>query len=191
MAVWERTVNGYVISTDPSKLDPDVIWTYLCRESEWASGIPYETVMRTLRHSLNFGLYAPSGAQVGFARVVTDYGQFAYLCDVFVLPAHRGRGLGRALVRSVMAHPDLKNLRRIALDAARPARSLYLQFGFRPLRDPECHLERVRRAEELWGGSGGDGPTPPGRSTATGTPPKAGRHRRPAVARSNLTRRPP
>nr|WP_236011738.1 GNAT family N-acetyltransferase [Alicyclobacillus fructus] len=105
---------------------------------------------RTLDHSLNFGLYTRTGSQIGFARVITDYGQFAYLCDVFVLAPYRGRGLGRALVKAVMDHPDLVGLRRYALDAVDEARSLYAQFGFAPLADPSGHMEITHRAMELW-----------------------------------------
>lgn len=105
---------------------------------------------RTIQHSLNFGLYAMDGAQVGFARVVTDYGQFAYLCDIFVVASHRGQGLGKALVQAIMDHPDLQGLRRYALDAADQARSLYEQFGFVPLMANSGHMEITYRTTDLW-----------------------------------------
>lgn len=143
---------GYQISTDPSRMEPLAIWAFLHRQSDWARGIPYDVVARTLEASLTFGLFSPDAEQVGFARVVTDYGQFAYLCDVYVLPEHRGRGLGRALVAAVVAHPALASLRRIALDTASPG--FYEPFGFRALDNPARHLERLQSAESLW-------PTPP------------------------------
>lgn len=139
---------GYRVTTDQRRLEPLAVWAFLHRQSEWARGIPYEIVVRTLEHSLNFSLLSPDEEQVGFSRVVTDYGQFAYLCDVYVLAEHRGRGLGHALVAAVLGHPGLQNLRRIALDTASPG--FYESMGFRPLEDPAQHLERRRAAPELW-----------------------------------------
>ena len=139
---------GYHVSTDPRRLEPLPVWAFLHRQSAWARGIPYEVVVRTLEHSLNFGLLSPDEEQVGFSRVITDHGQFAYLCDVHVLADHRGRGLGRALVAAVLGHPGLQNLRRIALDTASP--HFCEPFGFRSLEDPTTHLERRRAAQDLW-----------------------------------------
>lgn len=146
---YEMTTGEYLISTDAGRLQPQVIWAFLHRESGWAQGIPYEVVCRTLEHSLNFGLYTADGRQIGFARVVTDYGQFAYLCDVFVLATYRGQGLGKALVKAVMDHPALQGLRRYALDAENEARPLYAHFGFTPLFE-SGHMEITHRPRELW-----------------------------------------
>jgi GNAT superfamily N-acetyltransferase len=134
---WKR--NGLVVSTDPARLDVDAIHTYLTR-AYWCEGIPRDIVERAVRHSLCFGLF-DGAAQVGLARVVTDYAVFAYLCDVYVLESHRGRGLGRWLIECVLAHPQLQGLRRFNL-ATRDAHGLYSQFGFQPLRQPEVHMER-------------------------------------------------
>ena len=133
-------VDGYTISDDPDFLDLDVIHDFLARESYWAQGIPRETVARAIRHSISFGVYH-DGAQVGFARVVSDRATYAYLADVFILTAHRGRGLSKWLVAAILAHPELQNLRRWAL-ATRDAHGLYRQFGFAPARKPENRLER-------------------------------------------------
>lgn len=133
----------YEISADRSRLDLDAIHTYLSR-SYWSPGIPRETVERAAAHSLCFGLYHRD-AQVGFARVVTDRATFGYLADVYVLEAHRGQGLAKALVRSVLAHPDLQGLRRFLL-ATRDAHGLYRPFGFRPTDKPENLLEIRREA---------------------------------------------
>jgi GNAT superfamily N-acetyltransferase len=131
----------YVVSTDPSRLDARAVQQYLAT-SYWAEGIPLETVERSLRRSLCFGLYAPEG-QVGLARVITDEATFAYLCDVYVLPAHQGRGLGRWLMECVMASPRLQGLRRWML-VTRDAHGLYEGVGFRPPGNPAGILEIVR-----------------------------------------------
>ena len=133
------------ISTDPAQLDVAAIHHYLSEESYWAKGIPLATVQRAIANSLNFGLYSPNGELAGFARVVTDEATFAWLCDVFVLPAHRGQGLSKWLMEVVWAHPDLQGLRRQLL-ATLDAHGLYQQFGFKPLAAPERYLE-VRRPD--------------------------------------------
>jgi GNAT superfamily N-acetyltransferase len=129
------------VATDPSRLDLDVIHGYLAR-SYWAHGIPREVVARAMAHSLCFGAFE-GGRQVGFARVVTDRATFAYLCDVFVLESHQGRGVGKRLMAAVMAHPDLQGLRRMAL-FTRDAHGLYRQFGFGESRFAERFMEVVR-----------------------------------------------
>jgi len=131
----------YLLTDDPSRLDAAVIHAYLSEQSYWAKGVPRETVERSLENSLCLGDYTSSGAQVGLVRVVTDYATYAWLCDVFVLDAHRGHGLGKALVRAIVAHPRLQGLRRFAL-ATQDAHGLYTQFGFTPLADPTRHMER-------------------------------------------------
>jgi GNAT superfamily N-acetyltransferase len=98
-------------------------------------------VQRSIEHSLCFGVYA-GGEQAGFARVVTDYATFAWLCDVFILEAYRGRGLSKWLVETIVAYPDLAGLRRFLL-ATRDAHSLYQHYGgFTPLQAPDRWLER-------------------------------------------------
>jgi len=120
---------AYEISPDQQRLDLNAIHAYLTR-SYWSPGIPLEVVKRAVRNSLCFGVYeSVSGAQVGFARVVTDYATFAYLCDVYVLEEHRGHGLGKRMMREVMAHPALTGARRAML-ATRDAHGLYAQEGF-------------------------------------------------------------
>ena len=131
---------GYEVSTDPARLDLDVVHGFLVT-AYWCEGIARETVERAVAGSIPFGLYAPDGAQAGFARVVTDRATFAYLADVFVLPEHRGRGLGVRLVADVLAHPDLQGLRRFHLATA-DAHGLYARFGLAPHPAPERLLDR-------------------------------------------------
>lgn len=128
---------GPRISTDADEQDIELIHRFLSQESKWARGIPIETVRRSMRNSLNFGLFiGPS--QVGYARVISDQATFAYLLDVFVLPEQRGKGYGRRLVEAVLAHPGLQGLRRIALHTSH-AHGLYEKFGFaRPAKPDTC-----------------------------------------------------
>ncbi len=124
---FTRTRGGFTISGDPARLDPGAIHAYLTR-SYWAKGIPFETVERSIRGSLCFGLYAET-EQIGFARVITDRATFAYLCDVYVLEAYRGHGLGVWLMACVLEHPDLQRLRRFLL-TTQDAHGLYEKVGF-------------------------------------------------------------
>ena len=126
------------ITTDPSRLDLDVIHGFLAG-SYWAAGIPRELVERAVRHSLCFGAF-DGDRQVGFARVVSDYATFAYVSDVFVLPSHRARGAGKQLMAAVLAHPDLQGLRRWTL-FTRDAHGLYRHYGFGEARYPERLME--------------------------------------------------
>ena len=134
----EYTKGRYWITTDTQKLDIDAIHAYLSR-SFWAEGIPKETVAKAIVNSLCFGLF--DGAdQVGFARVVTDRATYAYLCDVYVLETHQGRGLGKWLIETVMAQPDLQGLRRFQL-VTRDAHGLYSRHGFATPANPERQME--------------------------------------------------
>ncbi|MBV8253260.1 MAG: GNAT family N-acetyltransferase [Chitinophaga sp.] len=123
----------YSVSTDTEKLDVDLIHHFLSTESYWAQNIPRELVEKSIAGSLCFGLYHGS-EQIGFARVITDQAVFAYLADVFVLQAWRGKGLSKFLMRTIMAYPTLQRLRRWMLTTT-DAHGLYKQFGFEPLGD--------------------------------------------------------
>ena len=132
----------YTISTDPARLDVTRIHRLLNQYSYWAQNRPLELVQKTIANSLSFGVYGAGGELVGYARVVTDYATFAWLCDVIVDPEHRGRGLARWLVECVVDHPDLKMIRRILL-ATRDAHNLYRNYGgFEILDHPERWMER-------------------------------------------------
>lgn len=136
-------IEGYEISGDPARLDVDAIHAYLVR-SYWSPGIPRETVARAVRNSLCFGAFErAAGRQVGFTRVVTDHATFAYLCDVYVLEGHRGRGLSKAMMRAASAHPALAGARRVML-ATRDAHGLYRRFGFADVTAGTTLMEIVR-----------------------------------------------
>ena len=143
MSIEQYEREAYVISTAPERLDAQAIHAFLSG-SYWAEGIPLEVVECSLRGSLCFGLYAPEG-QVGLARIVTDHATFAYVCDVYVLPHHRGQGLGRWLMESALRSPPLQGLRRWML-VTRDAHALYQQIGFRSLADPTRMMEIARPA---------------------------------------------
>ena len=132
--MWER--DGFTISTDRAHLDRDAIWRYLHDDSYWANGIPRDLFERSIDRSLNFGLFegeaGNGGTQAAFARVVTDGATFAWLCDVFVLPQYRRRGLATWLMKTVVAHPDLQVQRGFVL-ATRDAHSLYEKFGWKSI----------------------------------------------------------
>ena len=137
----------YVISSDPSWVDVDVVWRFLSEESYWARGIPREIVLKSLPHSILFGVYeiGPQSRreQVGFARVISDRATFAYLADVFILANHRNQGLSKRLLQAVLAHPELRGLRRWLLFTA-DAHKLYERFGFARMAYPERIMEMRR-----------------------------------------------
>lgn len=135
-------VPGYEISTDQARLDIDTIHRFLSQESYWSTGIPRSVVERALRNSLCFGIYG-NGEQVGLGRVVTDKATFALVADVFVLEAHRGRGLSKWLMRSIMEHPELQGLRRHLLLTS-DAHDLYRQFGFEEIANAWRFMEILR-----------------------------------------------
>jgi GNAT superfamily N-acetyltransferase len=137
-AIIEHVQGEYAMSTDPTRLDLVSVHRYLSA-SYWSPGLPMDVLTRAVAGSLCFGLYY-GAEQVGFARVITDRATFAYLCDVYVLDAHRGRGLGQWLLEAVVAHPALQGLRRFVL-VTRDAHGLYERFGFRPLARPEGYME--------------------------------------------------
>ena len=142
MDEWRQ--DGYLITTDPARVDLDAVHGFLAR-SYWAAGIPREVVERSVANSLNFSVWhepaGGGGTLAGFARVITDYATFGYVGDVFVLEAHRGRGLSRWLMRVVVAHPRLQGFRRWSL-LTRDAHRLYEQVGFTPLAAPDRWMER-------------------------------------------------
>jgi GNAT superfamily N-acetyltransferase len=136
--IIETHRDSFTISTNPARLDIDAICDFFTR-AYWAHGRPRERTERALSNSLVFGVYE-GAKQIGIARVVSDYAVVAYLCDVFIHEDYRTHGLGKWLIETVMAHPDLQGLRRWTL-ATRDAHGLYKQYGFSPLTDPAAWME--------------------------------------------------
>lgn len=129
---WKK--NGYLLSTNKKRLQPDIIHSYLVR-SYWAKDIPMEFVKRSIENSYCFGIYFEF-KQVGYARLITDYTTFAYLADVFVLEEHRGKGLGQWMTDSMVEMPEFEYLRRWML-TTQDAHELYKKSGFIPVPFPE------------------------------------------------------
>jgi GNAT superfamily N-acetyltransferase len=135
--IWTR--DNFTISDEAERLRPEVIVDYLAR-AYWSTQRPRAVIEKSLKHSLCFGVYE-NQTQIGFARVVTDHATFAYLADVFILESHRGHGLGKWLVQTILEHPDLQGLRRWML-ATRDAHGLYAQFGFTALENPDRYMTK-------------------------------------------------
>jgi GNAT superfamily N-acetyltransferase len=129
----------YTITTDQSRFDIAAIHAFLS-QSYWSPGVPFEIIERATKNSLSFGILH-GDEQVGFARVVTDKATFAYLADVYVLEAHRGRGLSKRLLEFILAHEDLQGLRRFLL-FTKDAHGLYTQYGFNEVPNPARLMER-------------------------------------------------
>ncbi len=143
MSLWHS--GDYCISTDKTGLDIDVIHRFLV-DAYWSKDRPRAVVQRSIDHAVCFGLYCKS-RQVGFARVITDRATFAYIADLFVLPEHRGKGLGKRLMDCIMGHTELQGLKRWLLVTA-DAHGLYERYGFTRLASPESLMERMERMEK-------------------------------------------
>ena len=147
---WHR--DEYEISTDPSRLNIDLIHDFLSNNSYWAAGRVRDVVERSIENSLPFGIYKGS-VQIGFARVVTDYATFAWVADLFVLAEHRERGLSKWLMEVIIAHPQLQGFRRWVL-STKDAHGLYERFGFMKLHRPERWMERpdpnMKESPDYW-----------------------------------------
>jgi len=150
-SAWIRMSGLYEISTDRNRLDVTLIHEFL-RSSYWAQDIPREIVERSIEGSMCFGVYA-EGRQVGFARVISDFATFGYLADVFVVPEHRGKGVGKMLMRKILGHRELRDLRRFLL-ATKDAHGLYAQFGFEAIAHPE-NLMSIHKPDVYRGGKSG------------------------------------
>lgn len=134
MHMQELSKNGFLLTTDKSKLSLDTICGFLAR-SHWAANRKRATVAKSIENSLCYGVFF-GDRQVAFARLVTDYCTYAYLCDVFVDEEFRGQGLSKWMMEAIMSNPDLSELRRFTL-FTKDAHGLYAKFGFQPLSPEE------------------------------------------------------
>jgi GNAT superfamily N-acetyltransferase len=142
MSIIEYRREPFLISTDKRKLNLQVIFDFLAHQSYWAQGRTIEIIARSIENSLCFGVYERE-QQIGFARVITDYATFGWICDLFIVKSHRQHGLGKWLVESLINHPDLKNVRRLLL-ATKDAHELYRRYGeFESLPEADKWMTRV------------------------------------------------
>lgn len=139
-SIRERHLGGYLLSTDRSRIDVQVVHEFLSQRAYWALGVAREQVECSIAHALCAGLYE-GDRQVGFARLVSDHARIGYLSDVFVIEAMRGQGLGKALVEFVLSLPEAQGLSQVLL-ATRDAQSLYTRHGFAPASNV-TYLERT------------------------------------------------
>lgn len=139
----------FELSWDPARLQFDRIHRALAA-SYWSPGVRRAVVEDAAARSLTLGAYRPTGEQIGYARVITDFATLAYLCDVIVFDGFRGQGVGKAMVAACVAHPELQTVRRHLL-ATRDAHALYAGFGFQPVV-ADRWMERVS-PRSVWQGA--------------------------------------
>ena len=169
-SVRRRLRGGYEISDDAQRFDAEAMHDFLEAEGYWAKGRSREATLIGAAHSVVLGVYAPDGAMVGGARLVTDWATFGWLTDVYVVEAHRGRGLGKALVAAAREHPSVATVKRLLLITS-DAHELYHQYGFAPVTHPDRWLE-LRGSQGM--GTEDSGADPAGASAAATA--DAGRH---------------
>ncbi len=136
---WVRD-DGYLVADDQDRLDLPLIHRWLNEESYWAEGCTIEVVAKSIERSVSLGCFSPFGAQVGFARLVTDGATFGWLCDVFVENAFRGQGLGKFIVKTAVDHPEVRGIRLLLL-GTRDAHELYRRVGFVEVPEPQRWME--------------------------------------------------
>jgi GNAT superfamily N-acetyltransferase len=142
MELFESEYKSYRISTDKEKLDISLIHTFLSDESYWAAGRSLQSVKTSIQNSICFGVYDSEDQQVGLARVVTDFATILWICDLFIIKEHRGKGLGKHLIKTINELPHFKKVRRYLL-ATRDAHSLYRKYGgFEVLPNPEYWMTK-------------------------------------------------
>ena len=137
--MYEQKTGDLFFSNDKTKLQMEVIYSFLSIESYWAKNIPFKTVEDSIKNSLCFGVYVKN-QQIGFGRVITDYATFGYLADVFIIEPYRGKGVSKKLIDFIMNYQDLTKLLRFML-ATKDGHGLYKKYGFNELSTPERFME--------------------------------------------------
>jgi GNAT superfamily N-acetyltransferase len=137
--------NDFLISTDNNLLDKEYVIKYLSKESYWAKGRSHDRILKAINNSLCFGVYL-NKKQIGFARVVTDFGVFAWIMDVFIDPNFQGNGYGKSLMNEISNHENLQSISRWGLNTL-DAHGLYEQFGFMKLDNPDIYMEKLIKQE--------------------------------------------
>ncbi|HEY9046651.1 MAG TPA: GNAT family N-acetyltransferase [Ohtaekwangia sp.] len=142
MIAKEEVYNGFVFSSDRSRIDVPYVHRVISTQTYWAKGVPLDVMQRSIENSCCFGVYTGE-QQVGFARLITDYATFAYLADVFIDEAYRGKGLSKKLMDFIFGIEEFKIFRRMVL-VTRDAHTLYERYGFKPLKSPQNYMELHR-----------------------------------------------
>ncbi|WP_186757965.1 GNAT family N-acetyltransferase [Echinicola salinicaeni] len=137
--------NDFLISTDTELLDTDYIVDYLSNQSYWAKGRKPKRIIDAINHSFCFGVYL-NNEQIGFARVITDFGVFAWISDLFIDPKFQGKGYGKALMKEISKHESLQSISRWGLNTY-DAHGLYEQFGFEKVDNPDIYMEKLIKQE--------------------------------------------
>lgn len=133
-------MDAFRISTNKDELDIALIHRFLSEESYWKKGVSFETVHRSLMHSMCFGGFIGK-QQIAFGRVITDHADFGYIRDIFVLREHRGKGYGKLIVQEMLSHPELQGVNFML--GTEDAHSLYQQYGFTAVPNPERLMRRL------------------------------------------------
>jgi N-acetylglutamate synthase-like GNAT family acetyltransferase len=131
---------GFELTDDSERISRDVVYRWLHNDAYWSKGRSQELVNRSIDHSFLYGVLRSDGTTVGCARVISDEATFAWVCDVFVEPTHRGVGIGTWMVRSVVDHWRERGVARLLL-ATKDAHEVYKKIGFTPLANPERFME--------------------------------------------------
>jgi GNAT superfamily N-acetyltransferase len=146
MPCYEHRFNGMIVSSDSTLIDMDFVLKSL-KQAYWANTRSEATVRRAWAHSIGLGIYdEKTGTQVAMMRVVTDYAVYAHVFDVWVDPGHRGKGYSKVMMSFFMSYPELRSVIRLQLTTA-DAHTLYSQFGFNQLKNPERFLETWRAVD--------------------------------------------
>ncbi|WP_299162150.1 GNAT family N-acetyltransferase [uncultured Eudoraea sp.] len=130
------------ISTDIREMDIDLVHDYLSKQSYWAKGRGKEEVVKSMENSICFAVF-DGNAQIGFARLVTDYVVFAWLMDVFVIDEYKNKGVGRFLMDYIMNLPEIKEVNGFGL-RTRDAHGFYIKYGFHQISEPETWMQKIR-----------------------------------------------
>jgi len=141
----DQHFGAYILSTEKTRIQLDVVHHFLDQESYWARDIALDVLKTAIQHSLCLGVYLPDGSQVAFGRLITDYATFGYLADIFVLPEHRGKAIAKEMMKYFCDIADQCGLRRLLL-TTRDAHGLYGQYGFIALPHPESMMSRMGAA---------------------------------------------
>ncbi len=138
-------MDRFRISTNKDELDIPLIHRFLSEESYWKKGVSLDIVRKSLAHSMCFGGFIGQ-SQIAFGRVITDYADFGYMRDVFVVTEHRGKGYGKLIVQEILSHSELRGVNFML--GTEDAHTLYQQFGFTAVPNPERLMRRLANVNE-------------------------------------------